>query len=95
MLTVVRVIDFIFWLLWLLILIRVLFSFAFLIPYHSSARRIVDALMPLYYFTERVTEPILAPIRNLMPATAGLDFSPLIALLLLEVLRRLLISLLI
>jgi YggT family protein len=95
MLAVVRVIDFIFWLLWLLILIRVLFSFAFLIPYHSSARRIVDALMPLYYFTERVTEPILAPIRNLMPATAGLDFSPLIALLLLEVLRRLLISLLI
>jgi YggT family protein len=95
MLIMVRIIDFIFWLLWLFILIRVLFSFAMLIPYGSSARRVVEALMPLYYFVERVTEPILAPIRNIMPATAGLDFSPLIALLLLELARRLLISLLI
>jgi YggT family protein len=92
---VIGLIDFIFWLLWLLILIRVLFSFAFLIPYHSSARKIVDALMPLYLFAERVTEPILAPIRNIMPATMGMDFSPLIALLLLELVRRLLLSLLI
>ncbi|MDT8307841.1 MAG: YggT family protein [Anaerolineae bacterium] len=92
---VITIIDFVFWLLWLLVLIRVLFSFAFLIPYHSSARRIVDALMPLYTFAERVTEPILAPIRNILPATAGLDFSPLIALLLLELVRRLLLSLLI
>lgn len=91
----ITIIDIVFWLLWFAILLRVLFSFALLIPYHHSARRIVDALMPLFMLAERVTEPILAPIRNFLPQTQGLDFSPLIALLLLEVVRRVLISLLI
>lgn len=29
----------------------------------------------------RLTEPLLAPIRRILPPTAGLDFSPLILLL--------------
>ena len=37
-----------------------------------------------------VTEPILAPIRRLMPATSGLDFSPTIVLILLFVLQNVL-----
>lgn len=39
-----------------------------------------------------LTEPMLAPIRRLMPATGGLDFSPTIALVLLFVLQRFIIS---
>ncbi len=43
-------------------------------------------------FVYQVTEPILAPIRRILPPTAGIDFSPLVALLLIgavaEVLRR-------
>jgi len=39
-----------------------------------------------------VTEPLLAPIRSLMPGMAMFDFSPIIALLLLQALSRLLIS---
>lgn len=87
-------INLIYWFFWLMILIRIIFSFAALIPYYSSARRIVEALMPLFLLAERVTEPILAPIRNILPAAGGLDFSPLIAILLLELIRRLLFSLL-
>jgi YggT family protein len=90
----VLLINLLYWFFWLMILIRIIFSFAALIPYYSSARRIVEALMPLFLFAERVTEPILAPIRNILPATMGLDFSPLIAILLLELVRRLLFSLL-
>lgn len=39
-----------------------------------------------------LTEPILAPIRRLLPATGGLDFSPTIVLILLVVLQRFIIS---
>jgi YggT family protein len=41
-------------------------------------------------FIYQVTEPILAPIRRVIPATRGIDWSPLVALLLLGVLTRLL-----
>ena len=44
------------------------------------------------YFRERITEPLLAPIRSLMPNMAMFDFSPIIAMLLLQALSRLLIS---
>ena len=39
-----------------------------------------------------LTEPILAPIRRLLPATGGLDFSPTIVLILLVVLQNVLRS---
>jgi len=35
-------------------------------------------------FVQSVSEPILGPIRRLLPATAGMDFSPLVALLILQ-----------
>ncbi len=41
-------------------------------------------------FIYQVTEPILAPIRRAIPATGGIDWSPLVAMLLLGVLVRLL-----
>ncbi|MGZ8475044.1 MAG: YggT family protein [Candidatus Limnocylindria bacterium] len=39
-------------------------------------------------FIYQATEPILAPIRRLLPPTAGIDFSPLVAILLLGVIIR-------
>ena len=39
-----------------------------------------------------ITEPLLAPIRSLMPNMAMFDFSPIIVMLLLQALRSLLIS---
>lgn len=47
-------------------------------------------------FVYRVTEPVLRPIRELIPAVAGvIDFSPLIAFMLLTLVRRLLFALLV
>jgi YggT family protein len=37
-------------------------------------------------FLYQVTEPVLAPIRRLLPPTAGIDWSPMIAILLLGIL---------
>ena len=42
----------------------------------------------LVAFVYQATEPILAPIRRLLPATGGIDWSPLIAMLLLGVVVR-------
>jgi len=42
----------------------------------------------LVAFIYQATEPILAPIRRLLPTTAGIDFSPLVAILLLGVILR-------
>lgn len=39
-------------------------------------------------FLYQVTEPILAPIRRILPPTGGLDWSPMIAILLLSFLTR-------
>jgi len=39
-------------------------------------------------FIYQATEPILAPIRRVLPATSGVDFAPLVAMLLLGVILR-------
>ena len=44
-------------------------------------------------FLNRLTEPVLVPIRRILPDLGGIDISPLIAILLLEFLYRLLASL--
>ena len=39
---------------------------------------------PVVHYSRVLTEPLLEPIRKLLPAGGGLDFSPLILLLLLR-----------
>jgi YggT family protein len=39
-------------------------------------------------FLYRITEPLLAPIRNFMPSLGGLDISPIILILLIMFLQR-------
>lgn len=65
----------------MVILARVLMSWARVDPYSPLARTLFD-----------LTEPVLQPIRNLLPPAAGLDFSPIIAIILLQTLGRLLIA---
>ncbi|HEX6291653.1 MAG TPA: YggT family protein [Herpetosiphonaceae bacterium] len=39
-----------------------------------------------------ITEPILAPLRRIIPSVGFIDFSPMVAILLLSVLRGLVLS---
>ncbi len=39
-------------------------------------------------FLYRVTEPVFRPIRNILPNFGGIDFSPLIVLLIIYVIQR-------
>lgn len=45
-------------------------------------------------FVYSVTEPILAPIRRAMPFTGGFDFSPLIALIGIQIVASILLRIL-
>ena len=39
----------------------------------------VDPRNPLVNLIHQLTEPLLAPIRNLLPQGGGMDFSPMVA----------------
>ena len=67
----------------MIILARVLMSWVNIDPYSPLARIIYD-----------LTEPVLAPVRNLMPMAGGLDFSPIIVMVLIQFLGQLLVMML-
>ena len=49
-----------------------------------------DPRNPIVLFLRQVTEPVLAPVRRLLPPwkTGGLDFSPLIVILAIQFVER-------
>jgi YggT family protein len=51
----------------------------------------LDPRHPLASIVHTLTEPVLEPIRNLLPAIGGLDLSPLVLLIGLQILKGLLI----
>ncbi len=53
----------------------------FLSPYH-----------PAREFTSRIFEPLLAPIRRVLPQGGMLDFSPLVLIILVQLLEMLILS---
>jgi YggT family protein len=69
-------------LLWVLILARVIISW--------TNPRGGGQVVALVY---QLTEPILAPIRRVIPPTSGIDWSPLIAMLILSAITRVVLAL--
>ena len=50
----------------------------------------VNRRHPLIAILHGLTEPVLAPIRRVLPPMGGLDLSPMVLLILLQLLKRLL-----
>lgn len=46
-----------------------------------------EFLMAIYNSINRLLEPILGPIRRLLPETGAMDFSPLVLIILLNILQ--------
>ena len=68
-----------------------LYTFALLIRILFEWLR-VPYTHPVMSFLWRVTEPLLAPVRRLVPPFGGLDFSPLIVYILLYLLRQIFVA---
>jgi len=77
------IINAIFTIFYLAILARVIFSWT-RVPLSNPIARLAF----------QITEPVLAPIRRIVPPMAGLDFSPLIAWIGGEILRQLILRVL-
>ena len=75
----VSLIDALFTVLWLAILARVLLSWVDPIPYPNTR---------LKEFLWQITDPILEPIRRIVPPVGMIDVTPIVALLLLQVLHQ-------
>jgi YggT family protein len=89
MVTVARIVSFLFQAYMFLLFIRVMLSWINVNPY----RPVIDH--PLIDILYRITDPVLQPFRRFIPPIGGtLDISPAVALILLEILRRIIVSLL-
>jgi len=70
-----QIIRIIFTALTWLVIINVILSY-FMSPYH-----------PIKMTLDRIVEPMLAPIRRIMPQTGMIDFSPLVLIILLQLIE--------
>jgi YggT family protein len=56
---------------------------------------VLNPLHPLRRALDSFVDPMLAPIRRVIPPVGGLDFSPAILLIVLQILGRVLVTLLV
>ena len=75
-------INILFYVLWAAILGRVILSWINLSPDN-----------PIVVLIYGITEPILAPIRRVLPSMGMLDLSPMVALIIMIIIQRVLLSL--
>ena len=54
----------------------------------------VTALQPVARFFNTITNPLIGPIRRILPPVGGLDFSPIVAVFLIWVVENVLLVLL-
>lgn len=76
--TIIDVLSFLLYLYDILLLLRILVSFMRVDPYTNSIAR----------FLYNVTEPLLEPIRSVLPPVGMIDFSPMVAFILIIALQR-------
>ncbi len=82
----VDIINLVFGAFYVLLLAQIVLSWVRPNPYHPTWG-------PIIRFINGVIDPILNPIRRVMPPLGGLDFSPMIVLILARVLQGFLINL--
>jgi YggT family protein len=54
----------------------------------------MDPYQPVRLFIDRIVDPMLRPIQRIIPPVGGLDLSPLVLLVIVEILGRLIVSML-
>ena len=81
-LNIITILNIVSQILVLLVFISVILSY-FMDPYHPIRRGV-----------DNIVGPMLAPIRRVVPPVGMLDFSPLVLILLIQLVRSLLVSLL-
>ncbi len=81
----INFINVLFWLMNLAIFLRVVLSWLNPNPYNPN---------PLVSLIYQITNPILEPLRRIVPMVGPLDITPIVALFLLAMLQRIILALL-
>lgn len=81
----ITIFNLIYNIIFILLLARAVFSWIRPDPYHKI-------LGPLSRITYQLTEPMLAPIRKMLPSTGMVDWSPMVLIFGLIVLRSIVFS---
>lgn len=76
-----QLVQVLFQIYWLLIIVRVLISWVNPDPFN-----------PIVQGLSRLTDPVLEPLRRVIPSIGPIDLSPLVALLILQALRYFLVQ---
>ena len=84
MLVLIQLVDLLFGLYSLAIIARVFISWTRIDTYH-----------PVVQFIYRITEPVLAPLRERIPPMGMMDISPIAALFILLILQKIVVAVLI
>lgn len=78
----VDIISLVFTFLWIIVLADVIVSW------------VLDPFHPIRNFLDSIVQPMLNPIRRIVPPAGGIDFSPLVLLIGLQLARTLVLGLL-
>jgi YggT family protein len=83
--TLITIVSWTFQIYEFIILIRVLLSWVNINPYHPAIRILYQ-----------ITDPVLQPLRRIIPPIGGtIDISPVVALIILEITHRIVVSILV
>jgi YggT family protein len=80
---VIQLVELLFTLYIIILLARVLLSWVQ-----------VDPRNPIINLIHQLTEPLLAPIRRMLPQSGGLDFSPMVAFIVVLIAEQIILTLL-
>jgi YggT family protein len=83
----IEIAQYLLWILTWIIIIQVILSWLFVFNVLNTSSQGVRTLAVAI---DRVTAPLYRPIRRLLPDFGGIDFSPLVVLILIQVLQKLL-----
>jgi len=81
---IVTILDIYFWILIAMVVMSWLTGF-------NIINRQNDIVRQVSYALNRLTEPVLAPIRRFLPDLGGIDISPVVALIALQFIRYLVV----
>jgi YggT family protein len=87
LLAVFQIIDMLLWLLTIIIIAQAILSWLVAFNVINTHN---DFVRQLLYALDRLTDPLYRPIRRILPDFGGIDFSPMVVLLILFALRTLL-----
>ena len=84
MITILEIIRYLLMIVWWIVVVQAVMSWLIAFNVINTSNPTVRSI---WLTLDRITEPLYRPIRRIMPDFGALDFSPLVVLLIIQILR--------